>query len=72
MKKMAKKLTIDDIIEDLQAIEPIILEYEKKYKLLSPYFYKLYQAGKLEENREFIRWAALYETKLDREKQYRV
>ena len=68
---MAKDSTIDDIMQDLQAIEPIILQYEQKYKLLSPYFYKLYQAGKLEERWDFMDWAALYEIKLDREQQYR-
>ncbi|MBN2088663.1 hypothetical protein JW964_03575 [candidate division KSB1 bacterium] len=67
---MKTNLTLDEIIEDLQAIEPKILEYEKKYKLLSVYFYKLYQAGKLEEAWDFQHWAGLYEIKLDREKKY--
>jgi len=43
---MAEILTLDGIIEDLQAIEPLLLQFEKKYKMLSPYFYKLYQAGR--------------------------
>jgi len=64
---MEKNLTLNEIIEDLQAIEPKILEYEKKYKLLSPYFYKLYLAGKLEEHWDFQHWAGLHEIKLDRE-----
>ena len=42
---MAIEISLDEIIEDLQAIEPKILQYEKKYKLLSPYFHKLYKAG---------------------------
>jgi hypothetical protein len=67
---MAKQITIDDILKDLQAIEPIILQYEQKYRLLSPYFYKMYQAGKLEERWDFIDWAALYEIKLRRLQQY--
>jgi hypothetical protein len=68
---MAKEITLDDIFQDLQAIEPIILQYEQKYRLLSPYFYKLYQAGKLEERWDFMDWAALYEIKLDREKEFK-
>ena len=68
---MQTEFTLNEIIEDLQAIEPKILEYEKKYKLLSPYFYKLYQAGKLEENWDFQNWAGLYEIKLDRESEYK-
>jgi len=51
---MAKDISIDEILQDLEAIEPIILQYEQKYRLLSPYFYKLYQAGKLEERWDFI------------------
>ena len=68
---MATENTIDDIMQDLQAIEPLILQYEQKYKLLSPYFYKLYQSGKLEERWDFMDWAALYEIKLDREQVYK-
>jgi len=68
---MEKDLTLNEIMEDLQAIEPKILEYEKNYKLLSPYFYKLYQAGKLEEHWDFQYWAGLYEIKLDRESLYK-
>ena len=68
---MANVISLNDIIEDLQSIEPKILEYEKKYKLLSPYFYKLYEAGKLEENWDFQNWAGLYEIKLDRLDEYK-
>ena len=68
---MANEISLNDIIDDLQSIEPKILEYEKKYKLLSPYFYKLYKAGKLEENWDFQNWAGLYEIKLDRLAEYR-
>jgi len=39
---MATTISLTEIIEDLQGIEPKILEYEKKYQLLSTYFYKLY------------------------------
>jgi len=67
---MAKDISIDEILQDLEAIEPIILQYEQKYRLFSPYFYKLYQAGKLEECWDFIDWAVLYEIKLRRQQQY--
>ncbi len=68
---MANEISLNEIIEDLQSIEPKILEYENKYKLLSPYFYKLYNAGKLAENWDFQNWAGLYEIKLDRMKEYK-
>jgi len=63
---MAIDLTIDAIIEDLRAVEPRLAEYEKKYRLLSPYFYRLYQSGKLDEHPDFVDWAGLYRTKLKR------
>jgi len=69
---MAEPLTLDGIIEDLQAIEPQLLQFEKKYKLLSAYFYKLYQTGKLECEEEFQEWAALYEIKLHRIRIFRI
>jgi hypothetical protein len=67
---MEKQVTIDDIIEDLIAVEPLLLNYEKKYKVRTPHFYKLYKQGKLEERWDFIDWAGLYEIKLDREEAY--
>lgn len=68
---MPKDISLNDIFRDLQSIEPIILQYEQKYQLLSPYFYQLYQTGKLEERWDFIDWAALYEIKLRRLQQYK-
>ncbi|MGP8330208.1 MAG: hypothetical protein ACT6FF_07820 [Methanosarcinaceae archaeon] len=67
---MADEITLSDIFQDLQAIDPVISSYEQKYQLLSPYFYRLYQAGKLEERWDFIDWAALWEIKLDREQEF--
>lgn len=67
---MENRFTLDDIIEDLIAVEPLLLNYEKKYKVRTPHFYKLYKAGKLEERWDFIDWAGLYEIKLDRDQAY--
>jgi hypothetical protein len=68
---MATTISLAELIEDLQGIEPKILEYEKQYQLLSAYFYKLYRAGKLEEKWDFQNWAGLYEIKLDRLAEYK-
>lgn len=68
---MATSISLTEIIEDLQGIEPKILEYEKRYQLLSAYFYKLYKAGKLEEKWDFQNWAGLYEIKQDRLAEYK-
>ncbi|MEK7726816.1 MAG: hypothetical protein AAB354_00315 [candidate division KSB1 bacterium] len=68
---MNEIMTLDGIIEDLQAIEPQLLQFEKRYKLLSAFFYKLYEAGKLDCEEEFQEWAALYEAKQHRETLFR-
>lgn len=67
---MNTQLTLDDIMEDLVAVEPLLLNYEQKYKVRTPDFYQLYKQGKLEERWDFIDWASLYEIKLDREQAY--
>lgn len=67
---MEAKFTLDDIMEDLVSVEPLLLNYEQKYKVRTPDFYKLYTQGKLEERWDFIDWASLYEIKLDREQAY--
>ena len=46
---MATEITIDDFLQEFQAIESLILQYKQKYRLFSRYFYRLYQKGKLEE-----------------------
>jgi hypothetical protein len=44
---------------------------EEQYGLLSADFYHCFQAGELEQTRDFIRWAGFYEAKLERETCYR-
>ncbi|MBL7095719.1 hypothetical protein ISS22_17355 [candidate division KSB1 bacterium] len=67
---MSVELSIDGILEDLRSVEPKIAKYEKKYRLLSPYFYKLYQSGKLNEHHDFVDWAGLYRIRIKRIKLY--
>ena len=47
--------------------------FEKKYDVLSDYFYSAYMNGSLEDtgNPDLALWAGSYEVKLDREKAYR-
>lgn len=63
-------LTLEDVMEDLHAIEGELRELEKKYKVRSETFYELYQNGKIEHTNEFIRWLALIEARQMRERQY--
>jgi hypothetical protein len=44
---------------------------EQRYNLLSDDFYRLYRAGELEQNLDFIKWVGFYEAKLEREARYR-
>ena len=67
------KLTVQEILEDLHAAEKDCQMFEKKYGLLSEYFYAAYMNGSLEDNGnpDFALWAGAYEVKLDREAAYR-
>ncbi len=65
-------MELQDIIQDLHALEERIRAYERKYGITSCDFYELYQAGLLddegfEKTQEFTRWASAYEMKLERE-----
>jgi len=65
-------MELQDIIQDLHALEERIRAYERKYGITSRDFYELYQAGLLdddgfEKTQEFTRWAGAYEMKLERE-----
>ncbi|MBC8185421.1 hypothetical protein H8E88_30370 [candidate division KSB1 bacterium] len=63
------KLTIQDILEDLHAIETHCRQFEKKYNLHSEFFFDAYMNGRLEDdgNPDFAEWAGFYKSKLDRE-----
>lgn len=65
-------LTLDEIIQDLRALETRISAYERKYGITSQDFYALYQEGLLdddgfEQSTEFTRWASAYALRLKRE-----
>ena len=64
-------MTIEQLIQDLHALEIELQKFEKKYNLLSPFFYQLYKAGKLECDRDYLKWAGLYQIKLRRYRKYK-
>lgn len=64
-------MTIDEILKDIHAIQEHLKNFEERYKLLSADFFKLYQANKLEQSRDFIEWLGFYEILLDREREYK-
>jgi len=59
------------LILDMQGIEDRLREFERKYRLRSSEFYRLVQAGKIEQRLELIEWLGLYETLQSREAEYR-
>ena len=64
-------MTLNDAIQDIHGLNAELTRLEQRYNLLSDDFYRLYRAGELEQNRDFITWIGFYEAKLEREARYR-
>ncbi|HBY92701.1 MAG TPA: hypothetical protein DEP84_01860 [Chloroflexi bacterium] len=64
-------VTLNEIIQDIHGLEAELAQLERRYGLLSADFYHLYQAGELEQSRDFIQWVGYYEARLAREARYR-
>jgi len=69
-------MTLNEILQDLHALETRLHDYEARYGVASADFYELYQQGVLdndglEQTVEFTRWASAYEMKLEREEAFR-
>jgi len=62
-----------DILADLHAAESKCQQFEKKYGLLSEYFFDAYTNGSLDDdgNLDFAEWAGFYKSKQDRLRRYR-
>ena len=65
-------MTLDEIIQDLHALEARTRAYERKYGITSEDFYELYRQGLLDDDgfaqtTEFTRWASAHEMTLERE-----
>ena len=54
------------LILDMQGIEDRLREFERKYRLRSSEFYRLVQAGKIEQRLELVEWLGLYEVLQER------
>jgi hypothetical protein len=61
----------EEIIRDIHGLDTELAALEEQYGLLSTDFYHFYRTGELEQTRDFIRWAGLYEAKQEREASYR-
>ena len=68
---MEIKMTIEEVLKDIHAIQEHLNAFEEKYKLISADFYKLMKANKLDENRDLIEWMGFYEILTNREQENR-
>jgi hypothetical protein len=68
-------MTLDDILQDIYALEDELHTYERKYNVLSETFYEAYENGEepLDDAwvRDWTAWASAYGLWLRRREQYR-
>ena len=67
-------MTLDEILRDIHALEEDLLNYERKYGVLSETFYESFMRGEEPPEESWVQdwngWAATYEIWLQRKKQY--
>lgn len=67
-------MTLDEILQDIHALEEEMLAYERKYGVLTETFYESYVSGEEPEDDAWVLdwndWAATYEIWLQRREQY--
>ena len=67
-------MTLDDILQDIYALENEMRAYERKYGVLSETFYEAYRAGEEPPAAAWVRdwtaWASAYQLWLRRREQY--
>jgi hypothetical protein len=68
-------MTLDEILQDIHALEEDMLTYERKYGVLSETFYESYVNGEEPPDDAWVLdwndWAGTYEIWLRRREQYR-
>lgn len=70
------KMDIQQIVDDIYALNCHLQVFEKKYALSSDGFYEMYVQGELdngefEQIRDFVEWAGFYKVKLELEDGFR-
>ena len=67
-------MTLDDILQDIYALEDEMRAYERKYGVLSETFYESYVNGEEPPDEAWVRdwtaWASAYKVWLRRREQY--
>ncbi len=68
-------MMLDDILQDIYALEDELRAYERKYNVLSETFYEAYVNGEEPPDDAWVRdwtvWASAYKLWLHRREQYR-
>lgn len=64
------EISLNELVQEMNELEQQMQKFEWKYSLKSPEFYRLVQAGKLEETPEFHEWLGLYKLWLGRRNNY--
>ena len=68
-------MNLEDILNDIHALEEELLEFERKYGIRSETFYTAYMSGEEPEEDswmlDFGEWASVYKTWLTRQGDYR-
>lgn len=68
-------MKLDDLLQDIYALEDELRSYERKYGVLSQTFYESYAAGEEPPDDawvlDWIAWASAYELWQQRQAQYR-
>lgn len=67
-------MTLDDVLQDIHALEDEMRTYERKYGVLSDTFYESYVSGEEPPDDAWVRdwtaWASAYRLWLGRREQY--
>ena len=68
-------MTLEEMLQDIHALEEDLLVFERKYGVLSETFYESYQRGEEPEDDAWVldwsEWAGTYRTLLERRERYR-
>ena len=56
-----KRTTYKSDIDALDALLRLLAAYEQKYRMSSDEFFASYLAGRMEDSKDFVEWAGVYQ-----------
>lgn len=75
VEQTLEKLLRDQISQEeleLSCLQPRLVEYEKRYDMLSSDFFTLYQKGELGDEMDYFEWNVFYKMYLESQKRIEV